>query len=113
LEFGKLEITAGPGAVPQACEMYGGGIETFTYQGHAGCLTGEGATDQPPPGTAFNYVNAIALQVGETVRAVTPNDSGDWFSYHIKEWKQLLAGLTVAQLDNKATWVDVKAATGT
>jgi hypothetical protein len=112
LDFEMLGITAGAGTVPETCALYGGGIETFTYQGHAGCVNGEGASDQPPPGTAFNYVYAIALQTGGTVRQVVPRDTGDWFSYHIKEWKQVLAELTVVQLDDESTWVDVKAAVG-
>jgi hypothetical protein len=120
LEFGKLGITAGPATVPEVCDMYGGS-ETFTYQGHSGCVAGEGGTDQPPPGTAFNSVYAVALQVGDAVRVAdvrgrglgVPNASNtDWFAYHIKEWKQLLAGLTVAQLDDETTWVDVRAAAG-
>jgi len=46
------------------------------------------------------------------VRAVGGWHTDDSFAYHIKEWKQVLAGLTVAQLDDEATWVDVKAAMG-
>jgi hypothetical protein len=112
LDFGTLAITAGTGTAPEACALSYGGMETFTHQGHPGCLNGEGASDQPPPGTAFNFVYAIALQVGDTVRVVLPSNTGDWFAYHIKEWKQVLAELTVAQLDDESTWVDVKAAVG-
>jgi hypothetical protein len=112
VDFEKIQITTVRGTVAEACDGYEGGTETFTYQGHAGCLTGEGATDQPPAGTAFNYVNAIALQIGDTVRTVVPQASGDWFASHIKRWKQVLAGLKVAQLDDESTWVDLRAVLG-
>ena len=95
----------------------GGGVETFTYRGHPGCLSGYGATDQPPRGTSFNYLDAISLELGDTVRTATivRNDYIDFGTapeYPIRDLKRALAGLTVAPLDDQSTWFDLRTALG-
>lgn len=110
LDFGRLGMTVGLGSVPQACEARGGLVEEFTFRGHPGCTAGEGATDQPPPGTRFNFVMAVALQPDSTVRVVAPNEVGDWFSYHLAEWTQVLHDITVEPLYDRSAWVDVRTA---
>ena len=111
MAFDRMRIMAGPGKASEACARFDGGTETFTYRGHAGCLKGEGSTDQPPEGTSFNFVNALALQTGDIVRTVIPSvRTGEGPEYPIKDLKQAIAQLTVAPLEDPSTWFELKAA---
>lgn len=107
-----VRASTGPMCVPSPD---GGGVESFTYRGHSGCLSGYGATDQPPPGTSFNNLDAISLKIGDTIRTFTIVrndyiDNGNAPEYPIADLKRALAGLTVAPLDDESTWFDLKAA---
>jgi hypothetical protein len=114
LTFGQLKLKVGPGTVPQACGGYDGGVERFVYRGRAGCLSGYGTPDQPSAGTTFSNLNAVVLQVGDTVRTfeIVPDDAGNAPEYPVADLKRALADLTVAPLNDESTWFDLKTALG-
>jgi hypothetical protein len=109
--FGPLRLTVDPGAGRPSCDGYDGGhVGTFIYRGHAGCVNGSDSTG--PGGKAFNTIDAVSLQIGDTVRTVVPSQDNSSLEYRIPDLKQALAGLTVAPLDNQSTWFDLKTALG-
>jgi hypothetical protein len=112
VDFGPhLTISVTPSTGPLACEppSDGGGVETFTYRGHPGCLSAWSASS--------NNLNSISLAIGDTVRTFTivENDSIDGGTvpeYPIPDLKRALANLTVAPLDDQSTWFDLQTALG-
>ncbi len=115
LDFGPhLRFSVGRVEVPQACRGYGGFVETFTYQGQAGCLNGYGTPDAPGTGSVYSNFNAVSLQAGHLVRTleIVSSDDSSAPENQLADLKQAVAGLTVAPLDDQSTWFDLTTALG-